>query len=338
MLREISWLNLHLAVLVRTEFFGVLVLGITKFAPDGTPLAQVQTGGLISPVDVVGISRFALDRVSGLILDLSPSGQINLIDPNQLTITPFLNLRSVPIQTDQVFDTAVGGARDLTGALVPSLASYGDIAIFNSDVFTDLYISGIGPGQAFPFILRLRFSETLGNSAQVILSSSATAAPNEGTPPGIAVNSQGLVLTTLGVNTGSTLGNFSAPVAFLVDFNPVNPTNETIAVFSNFDLSSRGMTTDAAGNFYVATGSIGSNAAGVNGGGAILAFSPALQITGIFTQGVAAASQDVAVSPDGQFLYATLGGSAFSSNGVIGFQLTPAIAALQFEDLTIDLG
>jgi hypothetical protein len=309
---------------------------ITKYAPNGTPLGQIQTGGLFSPVDVVSGNRFALEMNSGLILSLSPSGQINLIEPNQGIVTPWVNLKGIPIQTDQVYDVATGLTRDFTGAIQPSLSSYGDIAVFNGRDFLDVYVSGIGAGQAFPFILRLRLSQTLGNSAQVIMSSVATASPNEGSPPGIAVNSQGTVLTTLGVNR-TTAGNFSAPVAFSVDFNPQNVTNSNRPlVFSNVDLSSRGMTTDAAGNFYIATGTIGTTLGGANGSGAIISLSPNLELTGIYTQGVVASAQDVAVSPNGQVLYATIGTNLFGPNGVIGFQLPQVTATALPDDLSIE--
>lgn len=307
---------------------------ITKYAPNGTSLGKIQVGPLFSPVDVVAGNRFALETNSGLILSLSPSGQINLIEPNQGIVAPWVNLKGIPIQTDQVYDVATGETRDFTGAIQPSLSSYGDIAVFNGRDFLDVYVSGISAGQAFPFILRLRLSQTLGNSAQVIMSSIATASPNEGSPPGIAVNSQGTVLTTLGVNR-TTAGNFSAPVAFSVDFNPQNVTNSNRPlVFSNVDLSSRGMTTDAAGNFYIATGTIGTTLGGANGSGAIISLSPNLELTGIYTQGVVAAAQDVAVSPNGQVLYATIGTDLFGSNGVIGFQLPQVTAtALPGNDL-----
>lgn len=307
---------------------------ITKYAPDGSPLGRIQTGPLVSPVDVFSSNRFALETNSGLILSLSPSGQINLIEPNQGIVAPWVNLKSIPIKTDQVYDVATGVTRDFTGSIQPSLSSYGDIAIFSGRDFLDVYISGIGAGQAFPFVLRLRLSQTLGDSAQVIMSSVASTL--EGSPPGIAVNSQGIVLTTLGVNR-TTAGNFSAPVAFSVDFNPQNVNDSNRPLVLNVDLSSRGMTTDAAGNFYIATGTIGTTLGGANGSGAIISLSPNLVLTGIYTQGAVASAQDVAVSPDGRVLYATIGTGSFGPNGVIGFQLPQVTATALPDDLSIEV-
>jgi hypothetical protein len=309
---------------------------ITKYAPNGTSLGKIQVGPLFSPVDVVAGNRFALETNSGLILSLSPSGQINLIESNQGIVTPWVNLKGIPIQTDQVYDVATGETRDFTGSIQPSLSSYGDIAVFSGRDFLDVYVSGISAGQAFPFILRLRLSQSLGDSAQVIMSSVASASPNEGSPPGIAVNAQGIVLTTLGFNR-TNAGNFSVPVAFSVDFNPQNVTNSNRPlVLSNIDLSSRGMTTDAAGNFYIATGTIGTTLGGANGSGAIISLSSNLELTGIYTQGVVASAQDVAVSPNGQVLYATIGTNLFGPNGVIGFQLPQVTATALPDDLSIE--
>ncbi|MGV0027777.1 hypothetical protein [Phormidesmis priestleyi] len=310
---------------------------VTKYTSNGAQLGQIQTGGLFSPVDVVSSKRFALETNSGLILSISPSGQIDLIEPKQGIVSPWVNLTAIPVQTNQVYDIATGLTQDFTAYIQPSLSSYGDIAVFSGRDFLDIYASGIGAGQAFPFILRLRLSQTLGNSAQVIMSSFASAAPNEGSPPGIAVNSQGTVLTTLGVNNRTTAGNFSALVAFSVNFDPQTVTdNNRPLVFSNVDLSSRGMTTDAAGNFYVATGTIGTTLGGANGSGAIISLSPNLELTGIYTQGVVASAQDVAVSPDGQVLYATIGINLFGPNGVIGFQLGQVTATALPNDLSIE--
>jgi hypothetical protein len=179
--------------------------------------------------------------------------------------------------------------------------------------------------QTFPFVARLRLSNTLGNSAQVLVSSRASAAPTDQSPPGVAVNNQGTVLTTLGINR-STAGNFSALVGFSVGFDPNQPNTNTIPrLISDTAVSSRGMTTDASGNFYIATGTIGTTLGGVGGSGAIVALSPQFELLGVFGQGAVASSQDVAVSPDGQVLYATVGGSNFGFNGVIGFPLATAL-------------
>ena len=169
------------------------------------------------------------------------------------------------------------------------------------------------------------------------MSTQAIAAPSEQSPPGIAVNPQGTVLTTLGVNR-TTAGNFSAPVVFTVNFDPLQVTDSNRPlVLSNVDLSSRGMTADASGNFYIATGTIGTSLGGANGSGAILSLSPNLELTGIYTQGVVASAQDVAVSPDGQFLYATVGTNLFSPSGVLGFQLVQPTSTALPDGLTLEL-
>jgi len=310
---------------------------ITKYSSSGTTLGQINAGELFSPVDVVAASRFALDPISGLLLSLSPSGQINFIEPTQGIVTPWVDLKTIAIQTNNVYDVVTGQALDFTGAIQTSLSSYGDIAIFNGGNFFDIYVTGIGAGQAYPFISRLRLSQTLGNSAQVIMSTQAIAAPSEQSPPGIAVNPQGTVLTTLGVNR-TTAGNFSAPVVFTVNFDPLQVTDSNRPlVLSNVDLSSRGMTADASGNFYIATGTIGTSLGGANGSGAILSLSPNLELTGIYTQGVVASAQDVAVSPDGQFLYATVGTNLFSPSGVLGFQLVQPTSTALPDGLTLEL-
>jgi hypothetical protein len=67
------------------------------------------------------------------------------------------------------------------------------------------------------------------------------------------------------------------------------------------------MTADPAGNFYVATGAVGTSLCGAGGSGALVIFPPTLETFRCLTLGaVLADSLDVAVGPPGLRAYMTL--------------------------------
>lgn len=295
-----------------------------KFDPSGAVLGQVQLSPLISPVDLFSGARLALEPASGQILALFPAGTIQVIDPNTGAINPLLDLRQLQIRTDRVYDIALNAVVDATGRIQPALASYGDIAIFNGNGFTDLYISGISAG--FPFVMRLRTVQGQLSSAEVVVSSIASAAPSQGQPPGVAVNAQGTVLTTLPIPNADATGNFNTPVAFPVDLDLQQLTGSfTPTLVSGVDIASTGMTSDAAGNFYIATSATGTSLGGTSGSGAVVVLSPSLQVENVLpiAQSVTIASNDVAVNPTGDRLYVTFNETLAVTGGAGGVALFP---------------
>lgn len=304
--------QLTLPVGITTDSQGNVFVGYENFGsamaifnPDGVVIGQVQLSPLISPVDLLSNARLALEPSSGQILALFPAGVIQSVDPTTGAVTPFLDLKQLPIQTDRVYDIAQGAIVNATAQIQPALANYGDIAVFSSNGVTDLYVSGLSTG--FPFVARLRFTQAGLVSAEVVVSSIATAAPNQGQPPGVAVNAQGTVLTTLPIPNANATGNFNVPVAFPVDLNLQQGTGSFAPQLINIDVASTGMTADAAGNFYIATGATGTSLGGTAGAGAVVVLSPNLQPLNVLpiAQSVTIASNDVAVNPTNDRLYVT---------------------------------
>jgi hypothetical protein len=69
----------------------------------------------------------------------------------------------------------------------------------------------------FPFVMRLRLENGVLQDSKVVVASKGSTAGLVNLTRGVAVNSQGTVLTTLPVNFGS-LGFGDVPVSFNADF------------------------------------------------------------------------------------------------------------------------
>lgn len=138
-----------------------------------------------------------------------------------------------------------------------------------------------GAAGDFPFVLRLDLD--LQNSRvfwRMIARSAAAGVVNlsrPNLPRGIAVNNAGWVLTGFPVSI-SALGVIDTLFAFRTSF-PETATTATAPQFvlrtnrtrsGLWDMASVGMTTDAGGTFYVATGVVGTSLCGSGGSSALV--------------------------------------------------------------------
>jgi hypothetical protein len=211
------------------------------------------------------------------------------------------NLHSVPVDTSRVVDVASGTVGPFTGML-PQNSYYGDIALLRRGRRLDVFVSGLSV--SFPFVMRIRIED--GKFAAAVLAASrASGIPNVSSPRGVAVSPQGLVMTTLPTLLPGEQRIMDRLFAFAADFPEGQ--RPPPAPVSREQVNSRGMTSDTAGNFYVASGSIGAALCGVGGSGAIVKISADLKSASCINFNTALSdSEDVAVSPRGDFIYVTM--------------------------------
>ncbi len=273
---------------------------VTKFAPNGTALGQITLGG-IDITEFVG-SRLDTDPTRNLILLLSPQGRILWIDPSTLQVGDFIDLR---LFANQVFPDVYDILRQEFRPFNLGFPIYGDIAVGRSNtVQMDLFVTGLtAQAGGFPFIMRLQVDFQANQfTLRVMATSQGTTAGNVNRPPGIAVNLDDVVLTTLPFPTG---GGF---VNGLAGFNAYFPENQTglPQFLSNSDFSSAGMSTDGQGNFYIATGVVGTSLCGASGSGALVFIPRSLDTFFCTTfQATLVRSEDVAIDPTNHLVYAT---------------------------------
>lgn len=282
---------------------------VSKFAPNGAFLGQIPIGGF-----TVGFQgKIATNPVTGQLFFLGENGQLFLIDPNSGAASLLVNLTAIPIDTSDVFDIATNTRGNFGGSLgLTSFFSYGDLAVVQyQNGVIDIFVTGLSQAQAYPFVMRLRFQNGALIQAKVVASSVASMAGSFNIAPGIAVNNQGIVLTTLPIPARRPeFGNYSTPVAFNTEFDLTpDSVDDPRIVLGGIDLSTKGMTADAAGNFYVAGTSVGSTLGGVAAGsGGVYVFPPTLDsVVAALPAGGLPGTYDVAVSPTADRVYVTTG-------------------------------
>jgi hypothetical protein len=252
---------------------------IKKISSTGTIIQQIRSGAF--PEDG---GYLAVVPSSGDIWRLQTNGNLSIINPNNLSVTNIGNVKDLNVNVNSIFDIVTGTTRDLGGLILPQAGQtyYGDIALLERGNQLDVFVSGLSVG-TFPFVMRLRFQ---GNTldARVVIASTGTTVSglgqtggNVNLTRGIAVNNQGIVLTTLPIN--SSLVFYDVPVSFSADFPEKGGTPQVKLKGYNkdttyTDISSQGMTTDNNGNFYVVTNSVGSRSLNASGGGAVIVLDP----------------------------------------------------------------
>jgi hypothetical protein len=291
---------------------GIFTTLITKFAPSGTALLQTTLGG----ITVGNLGHMVRVPNSDNMLLLTSRGSIYLFGPT-LQLRPYLDFTSLNFQVaNGVYDVTTGGFR----SLVLGAPTWGDIAAFwpSTDVLS-LYISATtGASGGFPFILRVDLDFRLSRILwRVIVTSTGTTAGTVNQPRGIAVNAAGWVLTgfpflipNLGFGESLVAFRTSFPETQTADVAPRFVLQTTRTRTGLHDVASVGMTADAAGNFYVASGVVGSSLCGFGGSSALVLINPVptnpnprcLVLPSILTS-----SNDVAVSPVGAIPYITVG-------------------------------
>lgn len=269
---------------------------LSEFSASGQVLQQIPLGNITS-VGLLG--QLATEPGAGFIWLLSNDGDLrefNPTNPSQMVLLG--NLTTITTDASSVYDVASGLTLNMSAQILPSLSSYGDIAVVDSGTETDVFVAGIS-GQAIPYVLKLRWvSGAYQGPAKVLVASLAPSC--SGVARGLAVSvQQRTVLTSLPIVINPNTIGVDVGVTFSADYIPGSGTTSAPRVILNQqDLASNGMTADSAGNFYVATGSGGSSLCGASGAGAIVLLPPDLSSASCvdFNQAFFD-SRDVAVGP-----------------------------------------
>ncbi len=216
-----------------------------------------STGNIL---DFSQSGRLVTDPGTGHILALFSNGQILEINPEDGLLLGSLNLRSVFLAATAVYDIASGIVQNLSGFILNNVIPVGDIALLRRGNQRDLFVTGdLTQGSntfsipifSTPSVIRIRIFPDGSLDARLLIYSSATI-PGAARPlRGIAVNSQGMVLTTLPAPGPSPLLVEDHAIAFPADFDPGTGSVPQI-ILNQAVVTSRGMTADIAGNFYVA--------------------------------------------------------------------------------------
>ncbi len=329
---------------ITTDLSGNLLVIWDK--PDPNPFASSQVLGLYSPqgqtLKAIAVgdwtttynSRLATLPSTGDFLQLWQDGLVQVLDAGLTRAIRLTSLREAPLDASAVFDVALGQVSNLSSLLFLSRAEYTDVGVLERSVASgavqrDIFVTGFAV--TYPFVIRIRLLDSpAGATITYKLMAASTAIPgsNQSTnfttsARGVAVNPQGMVLTSLPVplQAPSGIAVYDVPVAFSADYPEGRGPGPQLPLGTT-DLYSRGMAVDPAGNFFVATGRVGTSDCG---GSAILKIDAQLRsrtcITG--SNDLFVDVRDLALSPDGNSLYVLIGEPS-PKGGVIRFTRGPA--------------
>ncbi len=291
--------NLYISSLVSTSsaFLNIppSIPAITKISPSGAIVDKLLLNSFAAP-------KLQVIPDSDILIALDENGSFSVIDSTNLSLINSFNLNSLPKDKSAVFDISTGDVGDFS-ALIPSgLSTFGDFDIRVTENSIQFFITGLSQAQAFPFVFRFDVIDGFITDPKVLFSSTADVFSVAPQSPrigrGIAVNDQGVVLTTLPLPMSQQPIDF--PLIFDADLDFSSGINRnSLFVLDQIDIYSQGMTTDALGNFYIATNSVGSGALGVAGEGALVVISSNFSEI-VFAQGIGLVNSsflDVAIDP-----------------------------------------
>ena len=232
---------------------------IATFSPTGVLKANVivEVSAIPGALQTLGSSASQLN--SGLkpgdILELQPDGELFAYRPSTGHTALVWNLSQLSADESSIYDIQTGTYNNFGGAITLSNADFGDFGVYNNDLVASAESNGLD------FVMRVGFSNGAPSTSKVLISSIASDGGGA-LPAGVAVNSQGTVLTTLPyAPSGNPNLGYDVAVGFNLFFDQGQAPQPTILTFgasSPPQISSRGITIDGDDNFAIATGPYGS--------------------------------------------------------------------------------
>ena len=181
------------------------------------------------------------------ILELQPNGQLFVFDPISGASSQYDNLAAYTPSASNVFDVQTGAAISLSNQINLTNATFGDFGIFSNSLVV------AAESNNWDFVMRLSYGQS-GNTATVLVASPASDGLSAA-PEGVAVDTDGTVLTTLPyVPTGSSAA-IHVPVGFSLSYDTgaiPAPKVLTLGLASIPDIDSSGIAVDSQNNFLLA--------------------------------------------------------------------------------------
>jgi hypothetical protein len=285
---------------------------IQKFRLSGAPEREIRVPNpehALLPEE----GHLTEDPRTGLIIGLKQDGILFTMDTN-LTVRQIWDLKAINWDERAIYDVQTGQVR--AGFIVPAQTEFGRVYAVQAGSATELWITA--NWVTIPFVMRMAVDATGRITVpKVVVQSNIPTAPNV-QPGGIAVSDSGVVLTTLPIKRGLGVFVEKIAVAFSRGFEPGNPNEAPQILFSkpdgtHQDIGSVSIAADAAGNFYVSTGTTGSLLCGGSGTGAIIVIAKTLATAkcfSIFNASVVPEVEDIVVNRAGNFGFLAVTGAS----------------------------
>ncbi len=203
---------------------------------------EAYPGALVT----LGSSATLPNLSPGAILELQPNGELYAYAPSTGQVAKYDNFAADSSADSSVFDLQTGAYLNLNATITLAGATFGDF----DDSGNDLVVSAQSNG--WDFVMRVGYSENESGDITESLTTlvACPASDDSSQPGGVAVNGQGMVVTTMPTAQGSDV-----PVAFNLLFDQgQTPAPEILdlGLSTQPSIESWGITTDDDGNFVAA--------------------------------------------------------------------------------------
>ena len=246
---------------------------VAEVGPDGSETSAsvfhtTGTNAFPGALTIVGSSDSLPNISANEILELLPDGQLFAFNPSTGASSAADNLTSYTANASSVYDAQTGADVNLSSTISLANATYGDFGVYGSA----LVISA--ESNNWDFVLRLNYA---GQSAGVatVLAASPVNTGHSAAPGGVAVDSQGTVLTTLPYLPSGSSTAIDVPVGFNLFYdqgmNP-QPSVLSLGLTAPPNIDSGGIAVDSQDNFILAV----SNSSLYGGGPGIAHINSAL--------------------------------------------------------------
>lgn len=234
-----------------------LVVNSQTFTPESW-IAKYNSNAQLINAKILGgttVIKLAAAPSFGGVIGLRDDGLVFSLDPNTLTSRQLFNLRQISVDTSAVYNFTNQNLETPSSGVYTQYSNYNDIAVRQDGNATEIFVTGqIGVTGSLPFIMRIRFENNTVQEAKVLLNGVRSQFLGSGgavvsvPAPGIAVNSQGQVITTLPIAPvpGQQYTGISL-ITFPANFDPDDGIqSDELKILSN-GVDSFGMTTDTQG-------------------------------------------------------------------------------------------
>ena len=235
----------------------------TRFSGQQQAVAEVAASGFLTNANVFstsGSSAFpgtlttvgssaSLPNITSAndILELQPNGQLFVFNPVGGSSSQYDDLPNYTANASKVFDVQTGASVDLSSKISLTGATYGDFGVYQNS----LVISA--ESNNWDFVFRLTYGSSGG--VATILAASPASDGLSASPEGVAVDSQGTVLTTLPYTPAGTATAIHVPVGFNLFYDTGSspaPIVPKLGLTTAQDIDSSGITVDSQDNFILA--------------------------------------------------------------------------------------
>ena len=183
---------------------------------------------------------------SAPILELQPDGQLFVFNPASGATSQYDNLAGTPRAASNVYDVQTGASVNLSSQISLTDATFGDFGVYQNSLVV------AAESNNWDFVMRLTYG-TSGGVATVLVASPVTDG-QPASPQGVAVDSTGMVLTTLPYVPAPSATAIDVPVGFNLFYDTGNdapPFVAKLGLTSVPDIDSGGIAVDSQNNFLV---------------------------------------------------------------------------------------